>query len=57
MRRGKIKKQDNGPDEFIPEILHLSGIENLIEVEKICRERIKENDPTSALKNKRSIQS
>jgi len=49
MRRGKIAKRDNGPDEFIPEILHLSGIENLIEVERICRERIKENDPTPAL--------
>lgn len=49
MRRGKIKKRDNGTDEFIPEILHLSGIENLIEVEKICRERIKENDPTPSI--------
>ncbi len=49
MRRGKIKKRDNGPDKFIPEILHLSGIENIIEVEKICRERIKENDPTPPL--------
>ena len=49
MRRGKIKKRDNGPDECIPEVLHLSGIENLIEVERICRERIKENDPTPAI--------
>lgn len=49
MRRGKIRERDNGPDEFIPEILHLSGIENLIKVEKICRVRIKENDPTPAI--------
>jgi len=49
LRRGKIKKRDNGPDEFVPEILHLSGIENLIEIEKICRQRIKENDPTPVL--------
>lgn len=54
MRRGKMRKRNNGPDEFIPEILHLSGIENIIEVERICRERIKENDPTPAL-NKKNI--
>lgn len=49
MRRGKIKKRKNGSQKFIPEKLHLSGIENLIEVERICRERIKENDPTPRL--------
>ena len=49
MRRGKIKKRENGPDEFVPEIVHLSGIENIVEIEKICRERIKENDPTPPL--------
>jgi len=46
LRRGKMKSQSkNGPKKFIPETLHLSGIENLVKVEKICRERIKENDP------------
>jgi len=49
MRRGKMKKRNNRADVFVPEILHLSGIDNLIEVEKICRERIKENDPTPAI--------
>ena len=52
MRRGKIKKRENGPDEFVPEIVHLSGIENIVEIEKICRERIKENDPTPPLTKK-----
>jgi hypothetical protein len=50
MRRGQMSERDNGPDVFVPETLHLSGIEKLIEVERICRERIKENDPTPAIR-------
>ncbi len=49
MRRGKMKHRENGPDKFVPEIIHLSGIENLLTVEQICRKRIKENDPTPAV--------
>ena len=55
MRRGKMQSRKNRPDEFIPEILHLSGIENIVAIEKICRERIKENDPTPPLKNNLNI--
>ncbi|MRI01702.1 hypothetical protein GH721_14260 [Kriegella sp. EG-1] len=46
MRRGKMSSKKNGPDKFIPETLHISGIENLLKIESICRQRIKENDPT-----------
>lgn len=50
MRRGKFKKRSKGREEFVPDILHLSGIEDVIKVERTCRERIKENDPTPAIK-------
>jgi hypothetical protein len=50
MRKGFVRKRENGPDGVIPDSLYLSDIENLIEVERICRERIKENDPTPALR-------
>ena len=47
-----FSQSENGPDEFVPEIVHLSGIENIVDIEKICRERIKENDPTPPLTKK-----
>jgi hypothetical protein len=46
MRSGKMVSQKNGPDRYVPEVIYISEIENAHEVEKICRIRIKENDPT-----------
>lgn len=49
MRRGRFDSKDKGRhNEFVPDTLHVSGIENLVELEKVCRIRIKENDPTPA---------
>jgi hypothetical protein len=46
MRTGRMVSQKNGPDRYVPDTFYISGIPNAIEIEKICRKRIKENDPT-----------
>ncbi|QLE01694.1 hypothetical protein HX109_09040 [Galbibacter sp. BG1] len=46
LRTGKMKSRDKGSDKFVPDIMYLSGIRNAFDVEKKCRIRIKENDPT-----------
>jgi len=46
MRTGRMVSRKNGPDQYVPDTLYMSGIQNTLEIEKICRQRIKENDPT-----------
>lgn len=48
MRTGKMVSSKSGPDRYVPDVVYLSGIPNVYEIEKICRRRIKENDPTPA---------
>lgn len=48
MRTGKMVNRKNGPDRYIPEVIYISEIQNVFEIEQICRKRIKENDPTPA---------
>jgi hypothetical protein len=40
--------RENGPDRYVPDVIDIVEIPNAFEVEKICRRRIKENDPTPA---------
>ena len=49
LRSGKMVSSKNGPDRYVPDELYISGIPGAIEIEKICRKRIKENDPTPAV--------
>jgi hypothetical protein len=51
MRTGKLVSNKNGPDKYVPDTLYISGITNAAEIERICRNRIKENDPTPAKTN------
>jgi len=46
LRTGKMKSRDKGSDRFVPDIIYISGVKNVFEIEKKCRIRIKENDPT-----------
>lgn len=46
LRTGKIRSSKNKPDRFVPDIMYLSKIKNVFGIEKKCRIRIKENDPT-----------
>jgi len=46
MRTGRMVSRKNGPDRYVPDTLYISGIQEVMEIERICRKRIKENDPT-----------
>lgn len=48
LRTGRMVHRKNGPANYVPDIIHILQIENVFEIEKICRKRIKENDPTPA---------
>lgn len=49
LRTGRTFAQKNSTqEEFVADVLYISGIENVLEVEEICRRRIKANDPTPA---------
>jgi len=46
LRTGRMAGSKSGSDRYVPDTLYISGISDVFEVEKICRRRIKENDPT-----------
>jgi hypothetical protein len=48
LRTGKMVSRKNRPDEFVPDIIYISGITDVLEIEQNCRKRIKENDPSPA---------
>jgi hypothetical protein len=48
LRSGKMVQRKNKPDEFVPDTVYISGITDVLEIEKNCRTRIKENDPSPA---------
>jgi len=48
MRTGKMVSRKNAPDRYVPDVIYLSQIPHAFEVEKLCRKRIKENDPSPA---------
>jgi hypothetical protein len=50
MRTGKFINKKRGADKYIPDIIYISEITNIFEIEKLCRKRIKENDPNPSQK-------
>ena len=46
MRTGKMVSRKNGPDRYVPDVIYMSDIPDVLEIERICRKRIKENDPS-----------
>ena len=46
LRTGRMAGSKSGSDRYVPDKLYISGIANVLEIERICRKRIKENDPT-----------
>ena len=50
LRTGKMVSSKNNSRRFVPETIYLSGIPDVFQIEQICRDRIKENDPTPVLK-------
>ena len=51
LRTGKMVSQGDWPDKYVPDVIYISGIPNVFEIEQICRKRIKENDPTPPVIN------
>jgi hypothetical protein len=49
LRTGKMVSRKNAPAEFVPDVVYISGAPDILEIEKICKRRIKENDPTPAV--------
>jgi hypothetical protein len=49
LRTGKMVSRKNGPDRYVPDDIYISGVPNVFDIEKICRKRIKENDPTPVI--------
>jgi hypothetical protein len=49
MRTGAMIRSKDGPDRYVPEVIYMTEIPNVFDVEKMCRRRIKENDPTPTI--------
>ena len=49
LRTGKIKSRKNAPDKYVPNTIHMVGLTDVFKIEKKCRLRIKENDPTPSV--------
>ena len=46
LRTGQMVSRKNAPSQYVPDVINMVGIPNVFFIEKICRQRIKENDPT-----------
>ena len=46
MRIGRMVSGKYGRQRYVPDVIYMAEIPNVYEIEKICRKRIKENDPT-----------
>lgn len=47
LRTGKMQSRSGeSGSRYIPDIIYLVGVENVLKIEKKCKTRIKENDPT-----------
>jgi ABC-type multidrug transport system fused ATPase/permease subunit len=42
LRTGKMVSRKNSSATFVPDIVYISGVPNVLEIEKICRKRINE---------------
>ena len=52
LRTGKMVHRKNNSSYYVPDMVYISGVTNVLEIEQLCRKRIKENDPTPANRNK-----
>ncbi|MBN2276011.1 MAG: hypothetical protein JXK95_16900 [Bacteroidales bacterium] len=49
LRTGKMVSQKNGPSRYVPDKIYIAGVRKAFKVEQLCRQRIKENDPTPSV--------
>jgi hypothetical protein len=48
LRSGRVVKSKNSSGRFVHDTVYISGAPDILEIEKVCRKRVKENDPTPA---------
>lgn len=46
MRTGRAVSRKDGGSDYVPDTVYMAKIPDVFEIERICRKRIKENDPT-----------
>lgn len=51
MRSGKMVSQKNGPSRYVADEISMASIDDASRIEEIIRKRIRENDPTPAVKS------
>jgi len=49
LRTGKMVSSKNNRSRYVPETIYITGIQDVYQIEQICRKRIKENDPTPVI--------
>lgn len=49
LRSGKVVSRKNGDDQFVNDLLYISGVDNVLDLERKCRIRIQENDPEAVV--------
>ena len=52
LRTGRMVRKRNGGEAYVPQVVYLTDIPHVYEVEKMCRKRIQENDPTPPISNR-----
>lgn len=48
MRTGRMVSQKHG-ERYVPDKINIVGVPGIFEIQRFCRQRIKENDPTPAV--------
>ena len=51
LRTGRWESSKNSSGRFVPEVVYISAIPDAFDLARICRKRIKENDPTPPVVN------
>ena len=46
LRRGHFVSRKNSPDEFISEYVFIASDTSILKIQKICKQRIEENNPS-----------
>jgi hypothetical protein len=44
MKTGRMVRKERAPNKYVPDYIYISEIPNVLKVEKMCRERINQND-------------
>ena len=56
LRTGKMRSRggESSSKRYVPDVIYITAIENVVNIENKCRKRIKENDPTPVVSGRYS---